>query len=76
MTLNELKKGVLARVSAVRADPGLEAKLREVGFAEGDEVELVHCGPFVGKPLCIRLNRTLIALRGEEAAAIEVESIR
>lgn len=74
MNLCDLTPGVIARVTAISAaDPLVEAKLREIGFSETDEVELTHKGPLSGKPLCIRLNRTLIALRAEEAAAITVE---
>lgn len=73
MRLNELKKGVIAIVHDLKCNEALmEAKLREVGFAEGDEVEVVHFGPLGAKPICVRLNRTLIALRNDEAAAIEV----
>jgi len=48
--------------------------LREIGFAEEDEVELLYTGPLGRKPLCFRLNRTMIALRANEAMAIEVEA--
>ncbi|MEM9617785.1 MAG: FeoA family protein [Pseudomonadota bacterium] len=74
MRLHELKKGGQARVTKISSvDAELEAKLREIGFAEDDEVEIVHFGPIGGKPICARLNQTLIALRIEEAAAIKVE---
>lgn len=74
MRLDLLKKGLPARVKALRGgDIALEAKLREVGFAENDEIEVVHIGPLGGKPICVRLNRTLVALRAEEAALIEVD---
>ena len=53
----------------------MEAKLREVGFAEEDEIEVMHAGPLNGRPLCVRLNLTLIALRADEAAAIDVEPL-
>lgn len=73
MLLTDMKKGAAGRVTAISAaDPLIEAKLREIGFAENDAVELAHLGPFGGAPLCVRLNRTLIALRVEEAGAISV----
>jgi len=72
--LSELKAGVMGRVSSiVTADPMLEAKLREIGFAEGDEVELLTRGPFGGQPLAVRLNRTIVALRNTEANAVQIE---
>ena len=74
MKLNELKLAQVARVRGVDAGAAeLEAKLREVGFSEGDEVEMLGYGPFGGRTLAVRLNRTIIALRGSEAALVEVE---
>lgn len=75
-TLNQLKPGQIGSVVRIGAtdapDAGLIAKLREIGFSEGDEVEFITAGPFGGQPLAVRLNRTLIALRRAEAEAIEV----
>ncbi|MGF1463697.1 MAG: FeoA family protein [Maricaulaceae bacterium] len=74
MRLNELIKGRAARVAGVDADdPILAIKLRQLGFAEGDHVERLYAGPFGAAPLGFRLNRTVVALRAEEAAAIHVE---
>lgn len=74
MTLNELKKGQIARVSGF-SDAAEEVVnlLREIGFAEADEVELMHTGPFGVGPFCYRLNRTMIALRPAEAGQVIVE---
>ncbi len=74
MKLSELPPGRIARVAAIAGGtPELEAKLREVGFSEGDEVEMLTHGPFGGRTLAVRLNRSIIALRGAEAALIRVE---
>lgn len=76
MKLNELKRGAVARVRTVEAGSSeLEAKLREVGFSEGDEVEMLGHGPLGGRTLAVRLNRTIIALRAPEAALVEVEPV-
>ncbi len=76
MHLHELDENTVGRVTDISSeDPELESKLREIGFAEDDEVEVVHHGPIARKPLCVRLNQTLIALRTEEAAAISVEKV-
>ena len=73
MTLQTLRKGQKGRVRGiVTADEDLAVKLREIGFSEGDEVEMITAGPF-GQPLAVRLNRTLVALRGSEAAAVQVD---
>lgn len=73
MDLGKLSKGAKAQIIGVsEQDPIIAAKLREIGFAEGDEVEIMHFGPFGRTPICIRLNGTLIALRCKEAAAIKI----
>lgn len=60
---------------AVQASPALELKLREIGFCEGDGVQLLARGPFGGQPLAVRLNRRIIAMRADEAAALVVEQL-
>jgi len=72
-TLNQLKPGQTGNIARIGApDAQLVAKLREIGFSEGDEVELITTGPFGGQPLAVRLNRTIVALRKAEAEAIEI----
>jgi ferrous iron transport protein A len=74
LSLDRLEKGVIGRVAGFgEGSASLIAKLREIGFAEGDEVELMGRGWLGGAPLSIRLNRTLIALRKGEAALVTVE---
>lgn len=75
MTVADLIAGQLARVVAVRATPTLEAKLREIGFCEGDGVQVLARGPIAGQPLAVRLNRRIIAMRANEAAALIIEHI-
>ncbi|RYG36604.1 MAG: ferrous iron transport protein A [Burkholderiales bacterium] len=77
MGLDKLAKGQIANVAGFNAgDENLVAKLREIGFAEGDEVELLGKGWLGGAPLSIRLNRTVIALRKGEAALVQVELVQ
>jgi ferrous iron transport protein A len=72
--LDRLPKGVAGRVAGFgEGDEKLIAKLREIGFAEGDEVELLARGWLGGAPLSFRLTRTVIALRKSEAALVRVE---
>jgi ferrous iron transport protein A len=72
--LDRLAQGRVGRVAGFAlGDQKLVAKLREIGFAEGDEVELLATGWLGGAPLSIRLNRTVIALRKGEAALVQVE---
>lgn len=77
MTLDKVEKLQITRVLGfAEGNEDLVARLREIGFAEDDEVELLHRGPFARKPLCFRLNRTMVALRPDEARAIEVEVLK
>lgn len=77
LALDRLAFGQVCRVTGFSTgDPGMIAKLREIGFAEGDEVELLARGWLGGAPLSIRLNRTVIALRKAEAALVTVEAAR
>ncbi len=73
-SLDRLVRNQPARITgfADGADQ-LVAKLREIGFAEGDEVELLGRGWLGGAPLSVRLNRTVIALRRNEAALVKIE---
>lgn len=76
MTLAELERGRTASVVGFSGDPEMEPLLREIGFAERDQVEVLGAGPIGGSPLSVRLNRTVIALRRSEAACVEVEPAR
>ena len=75
MKLSELAPGRVGRVVGVAETGDLEAKLREVGFSEGDEVEMLSHGPFGGRTIAVRLNRSIIALRGAEAEMIRIEPV-
>lgn len=76
MTLDQLPKKILARVvgfSEQQAD--IVMRLREIGFAENDNVQVCHFGLFGRNPMTVNLNGALIALRRAEAALIEVETL-
>ena len=52
----------------------LERLLLEMGFVEGDEVEVLHHGPWGHDPIAVRLgNNLVVALRRQEADAVIVE---
>lgn len=52
----------------------LERRLLELGFVEGEPVEILHQGLFGRDPIAVRVRTATIALRRQEAAAILVES--
>ncbi len=73
--LNELSQNEAARVCGFfENNKAMVVKLREIGFAEGDEVEILGRGLLGGTPISVRLNQTVIALRTREAALVKVES--
>ncbi|NNE57936.1 MAG: ferrous iron transport protein A [Hellea sp.] len=75
MTLRDLQKGCTARVTGFHYDDDeLETRLREIGFAEGDEVELMHVGLFGQNPITVKLNGALIAMRKNEAGVVIIEN--
>jgi len=71
-TLLDLPRGQTATVIGFGGDADVVTLLREIGFAEDDEVEVLGVGPLGRSPLSVRLNRTVIALRRNEAASIQV----
>lgn len=54
---------------------GLCTRLREIGFAEGDNVTPLHFGLFGKNPISVRVNGALIALRRQDAKAIKLKKI-
>ncbi|MBA3067550.1 MAG: ferrous iron transport protein A [Hyphomonas sp.] len=73
MSIDDLPEGGCARIVSISAlVPELAAKLREIGFCEGDDVQLLTRGPLGAQPLAVRLNRRVIAMRRDEARAVEV----
>ncbi len=77
MRLYQLPMRQPARISAIDwALLGAQEsrRLRELGFDEGVEVELLHTGPFGRDPLACRVGRMTIALRRRHAEAVSVET--
>ncbi|MEP3655116.1 MAG: FeoA family protein [Litorimonas sp.] len=54
-------------------NPDLCTRLREIGFAEGDNVTPLHFGLFGKNPISVRVNGALIALRRQDAIAIKLK---
>lgn len=49
-------------------------RLREMGFEEGLDVEILHQNPFGKDPIAVRIGSMTIALRRSEANLIEVSA--
>lgn len=77
LPLHLLPKGTPAKIAKVGRPDGdttLETLLLGLGFEEGAPIELRHQGAF-GGPLAVRVDDRLVALRPNDAAAVEVELI-
>lgn len=76
VSLGSLKPGSSGKVSAFdETDPNIVDQLREIGFAEGLDVELLHQSPFGGDPIAVRIDVMTIALRREQANLIKVQIV-
>ncbi len=73
MKLSELKKHQEAIVKKVDANAELKQRLASFGLIKGANVKVIDCS--IGKTTIeIMVDSTLLALRKEEAANIEVET--
>jgi ferrous iron transport protein A len=70
--LSKGHKGTITRVGDEKHSTESVQRLMEMGFLEGALVEVLHLSPFGGDPIVVRVRGTLIALRRNEANAIEV----
>jgi ferrous iron transport protein A len=75
LALSEAATGVPMVVAGldVRAgSPDLLARLRELGFMEGEPVRVLRRGQPGGEPLAVRIGVSTFALRRVEAACVRV----
>ncbi len=71
MTLVDLSRNQIAKISALPLDETLTAQLLEQGFSLRTEVALVHKAPFNG-PLAFKLHNTKISIQRSIAEQIQV----
>jgi len=74
MTLAELSSGESRTVLSVRGENVITRRLMEMGVIPGVAVRMVKSAPF-GDPIEIRVRGYSLALRRNEAEAIELEQI-
>jgi Fe2+ transport system protein FeoA len=72
-TLASLAAGSEANVVAVRGDNAVSRRLMEMGVVPGVSVKVIKTAPF-GDPMEIRLLGYNLAVRKNEADAIEIEA--
>lgn len=74
MTLVDIAKNQVVKISALPSDEALSAQLLEQGFSVRTEVALAHKAPFNG-PLAYKLHNTKISLQRSIAEQIQVAAI-
>jgi ferrous iron transport protein A len=72
MTLDLLKAGGRATITAIRSTDAERRRLLDLGILPGTKIENVMPSP-LGDPVAYRVRNSVLALRREQAALIEVE---
>ena len=71
-TLPRRQHAVVAAIDWARLGGPEAQRLREFGFDEGADVEVLHRSPFGRGPIACRIGRMTVALRRTVAATIHV----
>ena len=81
VVLGAMKPGMFGHVVALDASgipdvtPDITDRLREMGFAEDLEVEVLHQSLFGRDPIAVRIGRMTVALRRREANIVKVQLV-
>lgn len=76
--LDQAPNGRLFAVRQVHADPQAPERARqleEIGFCPGERVMVMARGFPGGDPLVVRIGQSTFALRGVEAACVQIEGL-
>lgn len=77
MILTDLPRRTPAIVESVEdhgPQDNIARRLRELGFVNGEEVEVVARGPLGAEPLLVQVGFTRFALRRSEAARVRLRT--
>lgn len=77
MKLSELPRRTAALVERVEdqmPNDAIARRLRELGFVQGERVEVMATGPIAAEPLLVQIGFTRFALRRSEAARVLVSA--
>ena len=77
MILTDLPRRTPAIVDSVEdhgPQDNIARRLRELGFVNGEEVEIVAKGPLGAEPLLVQVGFTRFALRRSEAARVRLRT--
>ena len=73
MTLAEvLPQGRCRNINAAEDRRDFQSRLYSLGLHPGAEVSVLHVAP-LGDPLQVKVGNTLLSIRRQEAAMVEVE---
>lgn len=80
MNLSDLPNGARSSVCALSSGgsavgPATLRRLAELGFIEGEPVQVLRRGPGGKEPLAVQVGDTLLALRLVEARCIQVNAV-
>jgi ferrous iron transport protein A len=73
--LTQLPRRTAALVESVddhAPNDGIARRLRELGFVQGEAVEVMAAGPFGAEPLLVQVGFTRFALRRAEADRVRI----
>ncbi|WP_353248455.1 FeoA family protein [Salinisphaera sp. T31B1] len=79
MRLSELPSdtpAVVRQVTDRQAPDVIAQRLRDLGFVDGEPLQIVARAPLGGDPILVRIGSTRFALRASEAARVEVDTSR
>jgi ferrous iron transport protein A len=77
VTLTDLPGRTPAIVESVEdhgPNDAIARRLRELGFVDGEEVQIVAKGPLGAEPLLVQVGFTRFALRRSEAARVRLRA--
>jgi ferrous iron transport protein A len=74
MTLPSTAPGASARILRLRGDPDLRERLAELGLTPGQTVRVLRRAP-LGDPMEVLVRGYRLAVRKDEAEAVEVEPV-
>jgi ferrous iron transport protein A len=75
LKLSELPRRTAATVERVEdqmPNDAIARRLRELGFVQGERVEVMAAGPVSAEPLLVQVGFTRFALRRSEAARVRI----
>ncbi len=71
--MSVMKTGEEGRITAIHNTGSIRRRLMDIGFTEGTRVTCLGKSP-LGDPTAFSVKGTVIALRCEDAAGIEIET--